>query len=74
MAHPVQNKASPVQPSFLSEAELARRWLHSERTLQRWRQKGQGPAYLRLGRRVLYRLADVEAHEAAARFDAGREE
>lgn len=53
--------------TFLTEAELARRWLHSPRSLQRWRRRGEGPAYLRLGRRVVYRLVDVEAYEHAAR-------
>lgn len=35
----------------------------SHRTLERWRYSGQGPAFLKLGGRVLYRLADVEAFE-----------
>jgi predicted site-specific integrase-resolvase len=52
---------------FFSEEELANRWLHSVRTLQRWRRRGTGPVFTRLGRRVVYRLDDVEAYEQAAR-------
>jgi hypothetical protein len=37
----------------------------SPRTLERWRWLGQGPAFLKIGGRVVYRLADIEAYEAA---------
>lgn len=47
----------------LLEHELAQRWRLSARTLQRWRRAGTGPAFLRLGRRVAYRLSDVERFE-----------
>lgn len=47
----------------LNQKELARRWGISHRTLERWRYIGQGPAFLKLGGRVLYRLPDVEAFE-----------
>jgi DNA-binding transcriptional MerR regulator len=33
-------------------------------TLRYWRQKGIGPPSFRLGRRVVYRLADCEAYIA----------
>lgn len=49
----------------LLEHELARRWRLSVRTLQRWRHAGSGPAYLRLGRRIAYRLSDVDRFEEA---------
>lgn len=49
----------------LHQVELARRWKVSPRTLERWRWEGCGPAYLKVGGRVLYRLADVEAYEAS---------
>lgn len=48
----------------LNQKELARRWALSHRTLERWRYEGTGPAYLKLGGRVLYRLADIEDFEA----------
>jgi hypothetical protein len=49
----------------LTQLDLARRWRVSPRTLERWRWLGQGPAYLKLGAVVTYRLKDVEAFEAA---------
>ena len=51
----------------LNQTELARRWNISPRTLERWRWVKQGPAFLKLGGRVAYRLSDVEAFEAAQR-------
>jgi predicted DNA-binding transcriptional regulator AlpA len=47
----------------LNEVQLARRWNISERTLQRWRWKKKGPANLKIGGRVAYRLSDIEAWE-----------
>jgi hypothetical protein len=47
----------------LNQIDLARRWRISPRTLERWRWLGQGPRYLKLGGRVLYRVADIEAYE-----------
>lgn len=49
----------------LHQADLARRWNVSPRTLERWRWLGQGPRFLKIGGRVAYRLADIEAFEAA---------
>jgi hypothetical protein len=34
--------------------------------LERWRWLGQGPRYCKIGGRVVYRLADVEEHEASS--------
>ena len=48
----------------LNQIELSRRWSLSPRTLERWRWLGQGPRYLKIGGRVVYRLEDVEAFEA----------
>ena len=47
----------------LNQTELARRWRMSERTLERWRWLGQGPRFMKLGGRVIYRLEDIEAFE-----------
>jgi hypothetical protein len=46
------------------QVELARRWKLSPRTLERWRWLGQGPKYLKIGGRVVYRAEDIEAFEA----------
>jgi hypothetical protein len=48
----------------LHQADLARRWRISQRTLERWRWLKQGPAYLRIGGRVVYRIEDIQAYEA----------
>ena len=47
----------------LSQIELAARWNISHRTLERWRWTGEGPKFIKLGGRVIYRLADIEAFE-----------
>lgn len=49
----------------LTQLELAVRWRLSGRTLEKWRQEGRGPRYLRVGGRVLYPAAEVAAFEAA---------
>lgn len=48
----------------LNQIDLADRWNISHRTLERWRWTGEGPRFIKLGGRVLYRLGDVEAFEA----------
>ena len=60
--------AGPVRR--LDQTELSRRWRLSPRTLEQWRWKKIGPRYLKIGGRVLYRLEDVEAYEAARRRGA----
>lgn len=54
---------------FLTTDELASRIRVKPQTLRAWRVTGRGPAYYRLGGRVAYRIADVEAWEAAGRRD-----
>ena len=54
--------AAPVR--HLNQIELSRRWSLSPRTLERWRWLREGPVYLKIGGRVLYRLEDIEAYEA----------
>ena len=38
----------------LNQVELSRRWSLSPRTLERWRWRGLGPQYLKVGGRVVY--------------------
>ena len=45
------------------ERALAQRWNKSLRTLQRWRSEGYGPAYIRIGGTVHYRVGDVLTFE-----------
>ena len=51
----------------INQVELSRRWRLSPRTLERWRCQGTGPAFLKVGGRVVYRLDDIEAYEADQR-------
>ncbi|MEP9390583.1 DNA-binding protein [Mesorhizobium sp. KR9-304] len=48
----------------LNQVELSRRWSLSPRTLERWRWLRQGPDYLKIMGRVVYRLEDIERFEA----------
>jgi predicted site-specific integrase-resolvase len=52
-----------MKPTCLNQKELAERWTISHRTLERWRWAGEGPAYMKIGGRVVYRIADIEAFE-----------
>jgi hypothetical protein len=54
---------------YLTEREFAVRFHLGLRTVQRWRQTGAGPSWVRAGhRRVLYRLSDCEAWAAEHTF------
>ena len=52
-----------MKETCLNQTELAARWKISPRTLERWRWAGEGPRYLKLGGRVIYRSSDIEAFE-----------
>jgi helix-turn-helix protein len=55
--------------SYLTEEQFAAHYRLGRRTVQRWRQTGVGPVWVRAGhRRVLYRLRDCEAWAAARTF------
>lgn len=41
------------------------------RTLDAWRYRNTGPAYLRVGRHVRYRRSDLDAYLAACRVPGG---
>lgn len=47
----------------ITQEQLAERWHLSPRTLEQWRWLGKGPKFLKIGARVLYREADVDAWE-----------
>ena len=53
---------------FLTPKELATFINTPERTIERWRLSGEGPAFHRLGRMVRYRRSDAEAWLAARAF------
>jgi predicted DNA-binding transcriptional regulator AlpA len=43
----------------LTQRELAERWQKSESTIEKYRSEGTGPIFLKIGGKVLYRLADI---------------
>lgn len=45
---------------FETRDELAKRLRTSVDTLARWAYLGEGPPYLRIGRKAVYRRSDVE--------------
>jgi len=70
-----QNQSSPPpgdRVHHLDQRELAHRWRISPRTLERWRWIGEGPAYLKLVGRVVYRVDDIEAFEAKQRREVAQ--
>ena len=57
----------PAEPArqLLTEKMLAERWVCSVARLQPGRTVGEGPQYLKIVGKVLYRLKDIEAYEEA---------
>lgn len=47
----------------LTPKEAAERLRLSTGTLSNWRVRGDGPSFIKLGSKVLYPLAEVEAYE-----------
>ncbi len=54
--------ASPVDVLW-TEADLAKRWNKSVKTIQAQRQRGDGPQYIKIGNSVRYRPTVVEEYE-----------
>ena len=54
-------KAANIPPRYLRTQEAARFLGLSERTLEKHRTYGTGPAYRKLGGRVVYAIDDLEA-------------
>jgi hypothetical protein len=53
---------SPNAREDLFEVELAAPYIkHAKSTMNRWRTEGCGPPYIKLGRKVFYRRADLDA-------------
>jgi predicted DNA-binding transcriptional regulator AlpA len=48
------------QKEYLSEFELAKLWQVSRTFLWRLRRDGRGPRHIRIGWRILYRVAEVD--------------
>jgi len=58
---------TPVEigSDLVDEARLAQRLGISRSTVQSWRYSGRGPRYIKIGRLIRYRNADVDAFLAA---------
>ena len=52
-----------MSTKHLNQRELAERLNISPRTLERWRWLGEGPPFLKIGGRCVYRLEDIERYE-----------
>ncbi|MBX3520732.1 MAG: helix-turn-helix domain-containing protein [Xanthobacteraceae bacterium] len=60
-------KALPDEPDTLIVTENVPLYFPIARqTLNRWRHEGRGPIYVKLGRRVAYRVSDLKAYLASA--------
>ena len=55
-------------PTFLPPDEAAKAIHTSTRTLERWRRNGDGPKFVKLGGRILYRPEDIDAWAADRTF------
>jgi predicted site-specific integrase-resolvase len=55
--------------THFNQADLAARLNISPRTLERWRWTGEGPAFLKIRGRAVYRHEDIEAFENARRCE-----
>jgi hypothetical protein len=60
---PMPDRSDPLDTT----EETARRLHRAPQTLARWRCEGSGPAYIKVGNRVLYPRPDVDAWIAGRR-------
>lgn len=56
-----------VEKRYFTPKELSEHWDNriKVRTLNNWRQSGDGPPFLKIGGAILYKIADVDAWEEA---------
>jgi len=55
----LSKRGTPVQCPFLTTPQAAAYLGRKTRTLDDWRQTGFGPRFIKMGRRVLYRMQDL---------------
>lgn len=62
-------------PESVATHQAARKLGVSPRTLEKWRITGDGPPFIKVGRRVVYRQCDLDewlqAHRRLSTSDAG---
>ena len=54
----------PLDPAYLDTLGLAKRWGMSVRTIEGWRRRRMGPAFVRISRLIRYPLENVRSYEA----------
>jgi predicted DNA-binding transcriptional regulator AlpA len=64
------HRSYTMEKLVLNENELAQRWGISSKTLQRWRCEGRGPRFLKLSKRVIYPLDEIESYEHSALYES----
>lgn len=65
MNQPQQMTTPTFSVEFLTVPQLVERWKRqvTVATLATWRSRGNGPPYVKVGGKVLYRVTDLEAYE-----------
>lgn len=63
--HQARESVSRGDEPYLTPEALAERWSCTKGWLANMRSAGVGPRYLKIGRSVRYRVADIRAFEAA---------
>lgn len=59
----MRKQSEAATPTHLTAYQLADRWHMHPATLANWRVEGEGPKFIKLGRKVLYSLTEIEAWE-----------
>lgn len=52
-----------MNKGLMTPETLSERWNITQVTLSQWRVNGRGPRFLKLGRKVMYRIQDIEEFE-----------
>jgi hypothetical protein len=65
------DQSARAEDGLVPESALAARYGKTIRALQRWRAKGYGPPFMRIGGSIFYRLEDIEAFEVRMRQGGG---
>ena len=53
-----------MEPKYISTGEASRLYGIPKKTLENWRSQKRGPRYHKSGKRVVYRVTDLEAFMA----------
>jgi len=56
------NSITPLLPELLTETQVSTMFNIAVNTLRYWRQCGEGPNYIKMGRLVRYHAAELESY------------